>query len=443
MTIDENKKVHLNQLEIILGTNCNLRCKHCFGGNPNKMTLDLKYVDDVIDNITGIDELKFIGYEISLYIDLLKSVLDRFIERNVKINKLLFFTNAKVYRKELADTFNWFSQEHTTHPNKAHFQVSIDDFHFNNGFTREKLTENINKYKRTIKNVAISEWDLKNGLNIAGRAKRLKLEDIKFCEQVIIPAKHRKRNPFSFRPKCEGALNTCNNGKCVCNCILNPVVLLPNGYIYITEQGAFNALAEKNYGDAFGRIDEISLYEMVEHQREIEAKEPLLKEIVFQDLKSLWWRSQRDMVYPYMLYRNIMIRAIQIKDRRTFDAYYDAARKLIGKANQELEKMNGSELDIVFYKKTFEFINEDLEALQYIGDKSCRLFTPLESCFDIENKINKLPLGKENLFTTIGFNYDEYMDLWKAYFEANYDEYARITQQYIDDVMSMLNTPEL
>lgn len=443
MTIDENKKVHLNQLEIILGTNCNLHCKHCFGGNPNKMTLDLKYVDDVIDNITGIDELKFIGYEISLYIDLLKSVLDRFIERRVKINKLFFFTNAKVYRKELADIFNWFSQEHTTHPNKAHFQVSIDAYHFNNGFTREKLMGNISKYRKSIKNVDVTEWDLKEGIHIAGRAKKLKIEDIKYCNNVIIPAKNRKRNTFAFRPKCEGTLNTCNNGKCVCNCIVNPVVLLPNGYIYITEQTAFTALADKNFDFAFGRIDEMSLYEMVEKQREIEANEPLLKEIVFQDLKSLWWRSQRDMVYPYMLYRNIMIRAIQIKDRRTFDAYYDAARKLISKANKELEKMLGSELDILVYKNTYESINEDLEELQFIGDKHCRFFTPFESYFEIENKINKLPFGKENLFATIGFNYDEYMDLWKAYFEANYDEYARITKQHIDNVMSMLNIPEL
>lgn len=37
MNID--KKVHLNDLDIILGTKCNLNCKHCAGGQPQKHLL--------------------------------------------------------------------------------------------------------------------------------------------------------------------------------------------------------------------------------------------------------------------------------------------------------------------------------------------------------------------------------------------------------------------
>ena len=59
-------KCHLNNLAIILGTKCNLKCKHCLGGNPKeKMVIQNKYIDDLIPNITGIDELSFIGYDLN------------------------------------------------------------------------------------------------------------------------------------------------------------------------------------------------------------------------------------------------------------------------------------------------------------------------------------------------------------------------------------------
>ena len=114
MDIEKNKKVFLNSLEIILGTRCNLKCSHCLGGDPKNMEIQPQHIDKIIDNITGIDKLSFIGYEISLYIDKIKMIFDKLIAANTKVNRIVFCTNAVVFSQELADLFNDFRHNHTT-----------------------------------------------------------------------------------------------------------------------------------------------------------------------------------------------------------------------------------------------------------------------------------------------------------------------------------------
>ena len=97
-------KVHLNNLAVIVGTACNLKCKHCLGGNPNKhMVIQEKYINDLTPNITGIDELSFIGYEDTLYIEEMKMIFDKLLSAGIKINRFTAFTNAVDYSQDLID----------------------------------------------------------------------------------------------------------------------------------------------------------------------------------------------------------------------------------------------------------------------------------------------------------------------------------------------------
>ena len=56
--MEENKKYYLDVLDIILGTQCNLKCRHCMGGSPpNHLTIDISCIENIIPDIYGINKL--------------------------------------------------------------------------------------------------------------------------------------------------------------------------------------------------------------------------------------------------------------------------------------------------------------------------------------------------------------------------------------------------
>lgn len=439
MNIEQNKKVHLNSLCIIVGTKCNLKCEHCFGGHPAPMELDIKYIDDIIDNITWIDELQFIGYEISLYTEKIEEIMNRFIRRNIRVNKLFFFTNGRIYNEKLAKIFNDFRYDHTTHPEKAHFQISTDEFHLNSGFDKKTLELNINKYKQVIKNVQIVEFNLENGLKLFLDTYEMPAEKIKSCNHVMIDNPNRKRYEFQFRPKCEGIMNTCNNGKCVCNCIVNPVILLPNGYIYVIQDMAFHALANNHFDDAIGRIDELPLFDMVMNYHANTSDYPLVKDIIFQNKNSLWWMTQYELLYKYIQYRENIISAIKNKNRYAFDKLIICVNSFVNSAKKKLKKIYEMEIDDetrIYFNQIFTKINTDIDKLHTAGDNYLRmgLFeTDSEKELNMDMALTTSDFSESNFRQTLGFTYKNFMKLWIAYDSCNLNEYVETANDLLSD----------
>ena len=208
-------KCHLNNLAIILGTKCNLKCSHCLGGNPKeKMVIQNKYIDDLIPNITGIDELSFIGYEITFYIKEMKMIFDKLLNAGIKINRFTMNTNATIYSQQLTDLVKHY-QKYVTYPDKIMIHFSDDIFHYHNGFNKEKMVKNAEKYIKELNNcqVAIQDFNKETEtLVIQGRAENLDSSYIDRIKKVIIPITDNTNFRVEFRAKCQGKQNTCNNG---------------------------------------------------------------------------------------------------------------------------------------------------------------------------------------------------------------------------------------
>lgn len=313
------QKVHLNSLGLIIGTKCNLRCPHCLGGDPSIQELPIEYIDRIIDNIYGIDQLKFLGYEITLYIDKVREILQRFAESKVKISKLIFYTNGVVYSGELVNLFNDFRRNHTVYPEEAILQLSVDDFHFNSGFTWDKLYDNLKKYVDATSGCDFRLQTLDNGLFITGRAKNLKASDIVKIDKVICP--NVQHNPIEFRTECRGNQNTCNNGNCVKNCLVSELILTPKGYLFCGDVKAFRAIDTDDYSLAIGHINSDPLYNMIMNYQNQYKSIPISKDNIFKDITNPMWNAYH-LIHRYLQYKDNIYDLLRNGDGLSKSDYY-------------------------------------------------------------------------------------------------------------------------
>ena len=289
MIVENNKKVHLNILAILVGTKCNLKCRHCMMGDASPCEIDIKYIDSLIDNVSGINMLEIVGGEISLYTDKIKAIFDRFIQRKVKINYLTFITNGAVYNPKLVELFNDFRFNHTTYPLEAELQFSPDEFHFNSGFTNEKYKENALQYIDAIGECEYKFNTLDEGIYLGGRAKNLEKKDIEKYEKITIPYLTNLKK-INFKKECKYASN-CEKGECVHNCIEKNLYLLPNGDICTSSATAYYSLENKDNKFAIGNIENDNLFDMVHnHNKNIKGTN-ISDSLIFRDYKSYQWVS--------------------------------------------------------------------------------------------------------------------------------------------------------
>lgn len=260
----ETEKYNLHDLSIILGTKCNMNCKHCCGGDIKQHTeLDLKCIEKIISEIYGIVTLGFIGYETTLYIDKMKKIFDLLIQNNIRINMIKVNTNGKIFSQELVD-FLRYSKDYVVYPQQSRLLISYDNFHFQNDNDKSDIIVNTEKYQKELAGICyvgkIEELDSKlgliDGLMLTGRAKQLTKEETQDIPKIYTYATNIEKRLF-IKPKCDGVENMCKNinGDCVRNCIDTPLILTPNGYLFVSNSvNAFNALAEDNYNNSIGNI---------------------------------------------------------------------------------------------------------------------------------------------------------------------------------------------
>lgn len=428
MEIEENKKVHLNYLTIIVGTKCNLKCAHCLGGTPEHMEMKPEYIESLIENITGIDEIRFAGYEISLYPATVEMILQKFVSKNVKINHVTFLTNAVSYSKELVRLFTWFRDNHTTYPNKAVFQISVDEFHYNNGFSKEKLENNIEKYKQALGNEYVHYNNIDNGLYIIGRAKNLKLKDIQSYNKVLLPTTGTHK--VAFRAECKGEQNTCNNGKCICNCIVSDFVLLPNGYYYNYETEAFNALDTKDYTYAIGMIGKSSIYDMIHKyiNNSLEDK----KDVVFQNYNCHMWNI-RYLLYRYLIFRDKAKLAFENDDVFLYFNAKKEMQSMFDTTFRRVEKITNTE-NISTYFMVLTQISQEFNMITTIGDDFFFHSKQKTECLNrIQNLYVSSSFNRKTFAHYYGMDYDLFMQLWQCYEDTNFNEYKNLANKIVNN----------
>lgn len=421
--METDKKVHLNSIDIILGTRCNLNCRHCAGGKPKNMTIQEKYIDDLLDNLTGICTLAFSGYEISFYKNEIKMIFDKIKSRNINVDTIRFFTNAVFVDEELAEIFNDFRYNYTTHPKCAEFRFSNDKFHFNNGFTKEKLEENIKRYKTLIGDCLYYENNLDQGLSIRGNAKELKLDDIKDIDSVMIPH-NGGCNYCEFRTSCKGEGLICKGAK---NCIVNPITLSPDGYIYGQDIEAFASIAEDNHLLALGHISEQSLFDIETKLIEDNQKSCRKTSANFQGLYDSPWQT-RYVFYHYILVREKMLEACKSRDSYIFaDAvisYKDLRRQIVN----TIDKFKSKNLNTDDLYSCLSFIGEDYNELNEICSSAFRFSiygSHIANIDKIERIYNRSFFAPNNFI----FDYKKFKELWECYYNCDFNRFRELTNE--------------
>ena len=94
--MEQNDKLYFRHLGIEINTDCNLNCAHCYMGEKTATIIKPEYIDAIIANASGIDELTITGGEITLHLDILKMVLKKFAESGLKINYINLVTNGVI-----------------------------------------------------------------------------------------------------------------------------------------------------------------------------------------------------------------------------------------------------------------------------------------------------------------------------------------------------------
>lgn len=431
-------KVHLNKLAIILGTKCNLKCKHCLGGNPKEnMVIQDKYIDELIPNLTGIDELSFIGYEITFYIKEIKMIFDKLLNAGIKINRFTMNTNAVIYSQQLTDLVKHY-QKYVTYPDKVMMHFSDDIFHYHNGFTKEKMVKNAEKYIKELNNcqVAIQDFNKETEtLVIQGRAKNLDSSYIDKIKKVNIPITDNTNFQVEFRPECKGKQNTCNNGNCVCNCIVSEIVMTPDGYIFVNDGMAFNAITTKNYIQSIGHISKMSLYDMVENQNKnySQSKDKSVS-IRFKDEYAVDWYVQK-VVYDYVISVKQILQVVNGNDRISYNSIKANIKNEFDKIPALICKSNDTQA-IEYANIIYRCLQADYQALISVVD-SCFTFSFMKSLFIWQLGLYKNsslfnPTNGDKFYNTVGMNYNDFMELWGYYYQCDYENYKNTSLKIIE-----------
>lgn len=186
--IDE-RNIYVHTMEVILSQKCNLACKHCLRGESTNKEITDDVLDAIFSKIHVIDSLGLGGGELTLSPTLLKKVYISLVKNDTIVYNINFTTNGTRYSEELVNILKELNRYIEDCRKKLLFKdfvmepvticFSLDNFHLSElqrvGFSREKLFENIAKFKKVFGENAIeyryiSDIDIYN----TGRAKNLK-----------------------------------------------------------------------------------------------------------------------------------------------------------------------------------------------------------------------------------------------------------------------------
>lgn len=106
---DKSKKIikkNLHSMQLEMTRKCNLRCKHCYLGEPENTNISNEIIDSVLDNVQSINMLSLVGGETFLAEDKITYLVDSIIKKNIRLGELNVTTNGTVRSPKIVDAFN-------------------------------------------------------------------------------------------------------------------------------------------------------------------------------------------------------------------------------------------------------------------------------------------------------------------------------------------------
>lgn len=92
----EESKLILDRLDLEVTRRCNMRCKHCFAGEPQNVDIDEKTIDIVLNQVKEIGALYIRGGEPMLNAERIVYLVDQIIERQIPLHYLGIVTNGTI-----------------------------------------------------------------------------------------------------------------------------------------------------------------------------------------------------------------------------------------------------------------------------------------------------------------------------------------------------------
>ena len=93
--------MHIDELVVEITRRCNVACRHCMRGEPQKKNISDLTIDHMLDGIDSIGMITFTGGEPTLAVERIKYITKQIMQRGIALDGFYLVTNGKVASKEL------------------------------------------------------------------------------------------------------------------------------------------------------------------------------------------------------------------------------------------------------------------------------------------------------------------------------------------------------
>lgn len=255
-------KIIVDTLSFTITQNCNLKCAHCFRGERQNFNVSDETINNTFSNISEIKTFCLTGGEIFLSndtVDKIKKVIEQVRSNNIKINKIMIFTNGINYNDNIEKTIIKLF-DLAVDKNNSCLVISKDKFHNEEvnrlGFMAKRDSNEI-KFGNLAYKIGIryGTKEATGRIDDMGRAKNIddekELPDIeKFnkLEKFILEC-----NNFNIPNKFVGNLKVHTNGDLYFYCISYDMIA-ENTLFNINETNDIISDFKKYYDDKYGII---------------------------------------------------------------------------------------------------------------------------------------------------------------------------------------------
>lgn len=181
-----NSRLNVISLILEITRKCNLKCKHCFRGNSEKVYMDLDLIDIIFNEVCRINEFLLTGGEPFLAKKQLERITNNIMKDRTNIGKMIIVTNGTVMSYDILGMLHEINKR-----TNLEIRLSNDVFHIDE-IEKKKLVEirndNIQRLKEYF-NVYIPE-DKVFVIDKIGRASNLNEDDLNKINNRNISTKY-------------------------------------------------------------------------------------------------------------------------------------------------------------------------------------------------------------------------------------------------------------
>ncbi len=279
------QKVTLRHVYIEIGRACNLACEHCCKGESQNVRMSDEVMDALLDNVFFIDEITITGGEPLLYIERMRTLLNKCKARNIKVNYFNVISNCTIRSEEMVSLLNdWI--DYCTFGDKNELTISTDKYHelyLHGGIFNGKIYDakasfstnvkaNVEWYRKHLKPCVIQfngSYNLDYSISIFNEGRVREWSKDRKKHYALIQECSRVKTldmQIPVNELCEGETNVCGYG-CVHNCVRNIIYLNPYGKLFTDSFSSFE-LQDTCEDVCVGSILEDSIYNLIKKWNE-------------------------------------------------------------------------------------------------------------------------------------------------------------------------------